>query len=182
MTSIPAGSFKPPPWWVANSKPGADGIEWPPVVGEARYVAQALEVLRERIFSLNLTYDTLDAFLMLPVGYSGKCFMVPPAKRFSTENLLAAFVITGMPLLAVEDAELTAMAKRHADYVPRQLKLRSNVLRGLERKHVSVEYLRKMGAQGGVASAKRLTPEQRTARARKAALVRWSDVKEAAKT
>ena len=33
MTTIPAGSCKPPPWWVANSKPGADGIDWPIVLG-----------------------------------------------------------------------------------------------------------------------------------------------------
>lgn len=172
--SIPAGAFKPPPWWVANSKPGATDIEWPPVVGEARYYAQALETLQQRLLDLKVTHDTLDAWLLLPMRYSSKCFMKPPLKRFSTENLLAAFVITGVPLLAVEDAKLTAMAKDHCDYIVRQVAPRSNMLRALASKNIAIDYLRKMGVQGGIAAAKSLTPEQRKRRARKAANALWA--------
>ena len=41
-------------------------------------------------------------------------------------------------------------------------------------KDVLSDYLRKLGSKGGKATAKKLTPEERKAAARKAAKARWS--------
>jgi hypothetical protein len=175
--SIPSGSFKPPPWWVANSKPGATGIEWPPVVGEARHYAQKLQVIAARLDQLNITYTMLDVLLGLPERYSSKCLAVPPQKYFSQNTLDAAFDVLGMDLIAVENAERTASLLSYRHF--KQRKYKRHELGSARMRQISTEFLRIMAAKGGFARAAKLSPEQRRRIARKGGRERWRRAKAA---
>lgn len=172
MGTIPAGSFKPPPWWVANSRPSADGvgIAWPPVIGEAKHYAAALEVIRERIIALEYNYEDVDAKAGIPLRYTGNCMCVPPRKFYSGLSLFSILGALGLVAVFVVDPEFdpTKISKR-------QIRLQKQYMRGQARmRQVDVEFMRRAARKGANKTNAKLTPAQRSRNARKAAKALWA--------
>ena len=180
MTGIPAGSCKLPPWWVANSAPDAtagEGIAWPPVVGEAKHYAAVLEVIRERIITLDYNYEDVDAKAGIPLRYTNKCLCVPPMKFYSGLSLFSVLGALGLRMVFVEEPEFD-----RTKISQRRIKLQRQYMRGQARmRQVDVEFMRRAARKGANKTNAKLSPAQRSRNAKKAALIRWSDVKEAAK-
>ncbi len=144
--------------------------------GSARHYGVALDAIRARMAHLRIALPTLDALLGLPERYSSKCLCVPPVKFYSRDTLLDAFVALGIPLVPVEDAELTARTLAHRDF--KHHSGAGPAMRGSARmKVIPTEYLRLMASQGGHARAAAMTEEQLSRAGRKAARARWAAVR-----
>jgi hypothetical protein len=154
-----------------------DGIRPLAIVHSLDEIAAAL---RDRIKVLNVSYATVDLLTGLPEGYAGKLLGGAAVRKLGHVSLPLMLKGTGLALAVVEDPEAYAQLKNR--YVPRCRSQRAiNKERPLGARMMArlvPLVFRDVGRRGGLASAQRLTAEQRSARARKAALARHQAVRE----
>ena len=141
-----------------------------------RSVEDLRVMFRDRIASLAITFDTADAIAGLTKGYTAKLLGPVPIRRFGPLAIDCLLGATGIKLLAVEDAEAMARIKnleprRKAPSLQRASQVRFS-------KTLDTDFMRKIGALGGVktaqtrrarASAKRAVSDMK----RRAAFRRW---------
>ena len=145
-------------------------------IAEVRTADDLRALLRDRIASLGITFETTDTIAGLPAGYTAKLLGPEPMRRFGPVALEALMGATGIKLLAVEDAE--ALARVKGRYVQRQRRLAQRARpKGFVRT-IDNDFMRKIGALGGFktaqtrharASAKRAVSEMKS----RAAFRRW---------
>lgn len=191
--TIEAGKFKPPPWWVANSRPGADGIEWPHVLAEIFDYGHLIGSLRDRANELKIarSHENTASVMGFTSGYLQKLLAPKPPRMIGMRTLGPVLGVLGAKLLLVVDdvalARLAAIGAKRSDMklVERNNNLvHDGVIQSTRR------FMKKIAASGGNARASKLTAYQRQVIARKGGkarwnkakkVVRWSDVKEAAR-
>lgn len=190
--TIEAGKFKPP-WWVANAKPGADGIEWPVVLSEIYDYGHLIGSLRDRANELKIarSHENTASVMGFTNGYLQKLLAPKPPRMIGMRTLGPVLGVLGAKLLLVVDdvalARLAVLGSKRADMklVERNNNLvHDGVIQSTRR------FMKKIAASGGKARASKLTAYQRQAIARKGGkarwnkankVVRWNDVKEAAR-
>lgn len=132
-----------------------------------------LDALRAKVEALCVNYEMVaDA---LGVSNFDKFFTKPPMKHMSVFTMFDVIDTLGLQLHITE----SPMGPR----VSRRAKKHGNQMRGRLRMQVfTPDQKRIYGRKGGAAMVAKTTPKQRSRRARKAALIRWADVKRAPAT
>jgi hypothetical protein len=147
------------------------------------------QAARTRITELGITYETVDEIAGFPARYTGKLLAEPPMRNLSLDSmfaLLGAIALT--PQLEHDEKRLEKLQKR-MQWAQRRREgpqYKPRMLAAAKHKPVTIyfttDFMAQLGAMGGVARAKKLTSARRKSIARKAALVRWADVKAAARS
>ena len=189
MTGIPVTSFKPPPPWVAKSNPG-DPWPWPDgltVLASFTDYAGMLQAFRDRANERKISMSDEDTATIagLPDKYLAKLLAPRPVRRIGMLSLGPVLGVLGAKLLLVVDEEACRRLESRKDV---RLKQRNgNLVRSAATTHVLTRrFMQKIGRIGGKTRWKKQRKRDAVAKAksdkaRKAALIRWSDVKEAAK-
>ena len=133
-------------------------------------------MFRGRIASLGITFETADTIAGLPSGYTAKLLGPEPMRRFGPVALEALMGATGIMLIAVDDPEALARAKKRLVQRRRML---SN--RGSHTHHVvkrTRKFMRQIGTLGGIKSgetryARALQKKAISEMKYRAALRRW---------
>jgi hypothetical protein len=188
MTSIPAGACKPPPWWVANSKPDAEATiarEWPKVLAEFGDYPGMLMAFRARAAERQIAISSDETHHV--AGLSDRRITqllslrtlrnIQSVRRIGILSLGPLLGVLGVKLVMVEDVDAI---KRHGE----RIKARNNNLvhGGVVQHTQSLKFLRKIGKKGGKARLKTMNAKRRSASARKAAFARWNKASIAAAT
>jgi hypothetical protein len=84
---------------------------------------ELLDVLRDRMRELDVTFETIDHVSGLQARYTQKLLGGVPSKRFGDLSLGCILQSLGVKLVAIEDAE--ALARVRDRLVPREMKPRS---------------------------------------------------------
>jgi hypothetical protein len=121
--------------------------------------------LAARADELRVTRETLDAVSGLQSGYSAKLLAPFPSKKLNRVSLGAMLGTLGLMLIVVEDVE--AFQRVKSRLMPAHGAQRTFVTRK------TLRQLREMASRGAIAKNAKLTPKQRIAAARKAAIARW---------
>lgn len=152
----------------------------PRVIAEFNDYNGMINAFRARFGALGIAVGVAGeqnhAVAGLPLGYIQKLIGPEPPKRIGMTSLGALAGTGGVRFLMVEDDDATRK------YVQRLTK-RDPAFVHSDAKHVVVtrRKLRELGAKGGLARAKNMKPACRRRAAKRAALIRWSKVKEAVK-
>jgi hypothetical protein len=155
------------------------------IIGSGHSYDEFVAVLRMRAHELGMAHEHLDHAAPFQTGYAGKIFAGVPMKslgRFTFGPMLRAL---GLKFVLVEDADaikrITYGAKKRNDAgesMPAKKKPRN-------RRSKNNRHLRGISEWGKLFNAKRslkLSPMQRIAIARRAAIVRWATIKRAAES
>ena len=129
----------------------------------------ALRLCRER---RNISFETLDEIVGAPKGYFSKVFAPKSERKITMQSLGWAMAGLGVKAILIDDPDtLKQIASR--------LKARNKtvVRTGAVHQVLSVKFLRKIGALGGLATKNKLTAARRIKIARHAARVRWAKQK-----
>lgn len=185
--SIEAGKFKPPPCDVANSNPAALTV----TDTLLEHYAAWFTAMRMQVESLEITYEEVDSICGLADGQYEKLVRkgnwtkgqrrAGPYVMFAmTNNLGFDLVLRVNPEKLANLRELMTKRKR-----PKRMRGLGAHERGHEAPRDLVikfgaDQLRLNGAKGAQGYLRKVSPAKRRRNARKAALVRWGDVKEAA--
>lgn len=178
--TIEAGKFNPPPWWVANSRPDADGvgIEWPKVLAEFNDYAGFLHSLRARAAERQIAISSDEAANV--AGLSDRRITqmlslrtlhnIQSVRRIGITSMGPLFGILGVKCVLVEDPEAlerfgSRIGKRNENLVHG----------GVITTTFSRKFMQKIGQKGAKVRWKK--QRKRTARARKAARARWDSVR-----
>jgi hypothetical protein len=171
----------------------------PRVLAEINTLEGLRLALRDRREALDISCDLVDQVAGLTRGHTSKLLSPKPIKRLGDTTLPLLLSTFGLRLVLLED-DTEAHARLRARLVPREYKVPVRArpwgpkARG---QVVSLRWLRKISAAGGHATAAKLTPEQRSknarraakararkltaeqrsAAARRAAVVKWSEIK-----
>jgi hypothetical protein len=130
-------------------------------------------VLRRRKDELDLSCQVIDRAGGLTGGHGSKLLAPQPLKRANWDTLAFLLPALGLRLAVLEDPDALAQLKK---FPTRQVKTPSRSVpwcRKGKQMLVSMRFVRRIARQGGEARAQKLTPEQRSASARKAAKARW---------
>jgi hypothetical protein len=188
---IAVSSFKPPPWWVANCAPDAagEGIAWPKVLAEITDYASFLHALRARAnerqiaISSENTHDVagLSDRRMTQLLSLRTLHNIQSVRRIGITSMGPVFGVLGVKFIMVEDEEAI---KRFGSRISRR---NGNLAHGGAITHTfSTKFMQKIGKKGAQVRWKKqrkrdAVARAKSAKARRAALIRWSDVKEAVK-
>jgi hypothetical protein len=144
--------------------------ERPRIVATFDSYAGMLEAIRARVNELQIHGERFDAFAGLPEGYLSKLVGVRPIRRLGMTSLAPVLNGLGLKCQFIEDLEGTARIKNHV--APRNLSYVRTMPAdaGIT---LTARMLKRIRRLGGQARMARLTPEQRSKLARKAALARW---------
>ena len=146
------------------------------------------QAARTRITELGITYETVDEIAGFPARYTGKLLAEPPMRNLSLDSmfaLLGAIALT--PQLEHDEERLEKLQKRMQwarrrregpQYKPR---MHSAAVHKPIIINLSPSFFAEIGRSGGRNSRKNLGKRERKRLARKAAMVRWADVKAAAR-
>jgi hypothetical protein len=132
-----------------------------------------------------MTLGMMNALVDCPTGYFEKLLGMRTGglsggagRRIGAQSLGWAFGVLGIKCVIVEDPEAWAKIQRMRDFKTRD---ESHPLPTLQRAAVHVVISRRahtiISRKGGLASWSKLTPKQRSAKARKMAKARWRKVK-----
>ena len=148
----------------------------PRVIGEFNDYSGLVAALRTRIGELNVPLDQLDEIAGLPTRYLSKILGPAQVRRFSMQSLSPLLGALGLKCLFVVDQE--AVARFGARLRPRD---RRAIRSGTTEVRFSQRFMRKIQAKGRKARFDKMTPQQRSALARKLNRIRWAKVKSGAK-
>lgn len=134
----------------------------------------ALRLVRER---RNISFETLDEIVGAPKGYFSKVFAPKSERKITMQALGWAMNGLGVKAVLIDDPETLRQ-------IESRLKTRDQKVVRAGGKHVVLSYrfMRRIAALGGQARNKKLSPARRRKIAKKAALIRWNDIKEAVKS
>jgi hypothetical protein len=110
----------------------------------------------------------------LPSNYVAKLLQPRPTKRIGAISLGPLLGVLGLKLVVLEDPEAVARFSSRIE----QRNGSSVRTAATHQFSLSNRFLKKIGAEGGKARAKKLTPSQRSRSSRKAALARWAKRKQ----
>jgi hypothetical protein len=139
-------------------------------------------ILRERAEALNVSRNVLDDAAGLQNGYTSKILSPRPTKRLGALSMGLLLQALGLKLVAFEDDAALAKIKPmlpQREAIPGDKRAYAWGKAGTVT--VSRRWVKRMAQKGGFARARALTPAQRRSSARRAALVRWKNIKEAAR-
>lgn len=128
----------------------------------------------------DLSYERMDEITGAPSGYFAKLLGPRALKRIGLQSLGWALGGLGIKAVLVSDPE--ALAKIESRFTARDVPHLKSVMHAgslqvvLSGRHMSI-----IQRKGGRASWAKLTPKQRTARARKMAKARWKKTKQRAR-
>jgi hypothetical protein len=155
------------------------------VIGTFNDYHGLLEALRLRAHERKVALSGDDAAVVagLPHKYLAKLIGSNPVRRIGMTSLGAVLGVLAVKCILVEDPDADKWLQKQAARFGKGLKQRNENLVRDDATHRTFthRFMRKIGKKGGRARALKLTSKQRKASARKAALVRWADVKEAVK-
>lgn len=117
-------------------------------IGLVRSNEDLRTIFRERIVALDLTYEQVDALAGLPRGYTSK--VMAGMKRFGPIALEAFMGVTGVMLVAVEDAE--ALARIGPRFEARRRAVANRASSGYYIVKRTRKYMAEIGRLGGVKS------------------------------
>jgi hypothetical protein len=155
------------------------------LVGTAEHYAELLKLFGRRVEELNLTYESVDFLAGFPARYTATLLSGSGGKAMSIFSFFTMVrVLALLPTFAHDETQLANLRAR-PDWIgwkrpgrrwrPRKPKPRKRA--SGHARHVEFtlwpDLLRKSAQQGGYARAAKMTPEERTASARRAALARW---------
>jgi hypothetical protein len=148
----------------------ADDNEQPRIVATFDSYAGMLDAIRARVNELQVNGERLDEYIGLPRGYYSKLAGQNPIRRLGWFSLAPLLNGLGLKGQFIEDADATERLKsrapsRNPSYV-RVMPAAASII-------FSGRMLKRIRRLGGQARMAQLTPEQRSALARKAALARW---------
>jgi hypothetical protein len=146
-----------------------------------RDYAELIAALKARMAELGVTMETLDDISGLPTRYVSKIFSPTPLRGLGRVSLGPLIGALGLKLIVAEDAEQLARirsrliqrkARAHIPDEPmRHAAKMPSVARHLV---VTTDFLRKIGAQGGIARANNMTRRRLAQIGRMGAVARWS--------
>ena len=141
------------------------------VIGKARNTDEIADVLRLRKDQLQLSDAALDALCGFASGHVGK--LLGPARvrglgRFSLDVLADALGLSFQ--VYIDPEKVLRFAKHYEQRNSACITVRAHKLSRTAMAQAKLEIYRAVGSRGGKASAERLTPAQRSKRARRAAL------------
>jgi hypothetical protein len=147
----------------------------PRVLAEIFDYAGLHAALRARTDQLAVSRAELDSLSGLQEGYCGKLLAPVPIKRLGMESLGPLLTVLGVKLIMVEDRDALRrigprLTKRNAASV-RYASARARK----KRPKLGPEWGRMMAARRVLSQS----PSERSRIARKAAIIRWKDVKDA---
>jgi hypothetical protein len=127
--------------------------------------------LRRRVDELGVVIGTLDEVAGLPTRYVSKMLGPRQVRRFSMQSLTPLLWTLGIRLQMVEDED----TKRFIDRLPKRGK--GAIRSGTTEIRLSRRFMRKIQAKGRKARFAKMTPNQRSALARKLNRIRWARVR-----
>jgi hypothetical protein len=136
----------------------------------ATHYRELLQIVRDRVAQLQISYEVLDSISGLPSGYSGKLLCEPPKKRMGA---ISQFLIFGALGLAITVHEDPAAFERVRGRLERRNHRQVRVRRKLGMCVFDADFIRQRGRKGGLARVANQTPKQRRDSARHAAKARW---------
>lgn len=160
----------------ASSPPGRDAV-----LARISDYDELQRALRERADALNLSRVEIDRLANLPPGYSSKLLSPIPIKKLGNSSMPFMLAALGVRLELVEDAESLDQIARKATRREVRVPVRALPWGQAGKQLVSKRWVRRIAKAGGKARAEKMTPRQRRRSARHAAIVRWRDVKAAAR-
>jgi hypothetical protein len=150
-----------------------------PLVGVADHCGAFLELCRQRIERLNVSYDTVDAICGFPTRYTAK--IMAESKGLSAFTL---FVLArGLALLPTftHDADQHQALQAHSQWIANRWPALRNRRKHSARKHsLGPDFLRNRALRANLERTRKLKPKRRREIARNAALARWSRVRSTA--
>jgi hypothetical protein len=140
---------------------------------------QLVEAMDARRVELGLSHDEWNERAGLEAGYTSKACGPSQSAKFGHKSLFPAIRQLGLRLVLEIDEHATKTILEGR--TPRQNKqARPNHYAKQVGIRTKRRLLAQMGRNGGLKAMSKLTPEQRSERARNAAVIRWADVKAAA--
>ena len=144
--------------------------ERPRTIAEFSDYDGMLAAVRARVRELQIKGAAFDEFAGLPDGYLSKLIGERPVRRIGMTSMGPVLAGLGLRCLFVEDPEGTKRLKsrlkpRNPSFV-RIMPAAAGIL-------FTARMLKRIRRMGGRARMARLTPQQRSELARKAALARW---------
>jgi hypothetical protein len=134
-----------------------------------------VSALRARSAELNVRREVLDSVAGLQQGYSAKLLSPVPSKSLGRVSLGPVLQALGLAIVLVEDAEALARVKNRFG-TPERRTMRGGGKHNVITIRVSRRRLAMLAKRGGIARAQKLTAEQRSDAARRAAKARWQAV------
>ena len=142
------------------------------VLAEVADYSAFLRTVRDRVTSLGITHETLDAISGLQSGYASKILADPPIRRMGPVVLFLVLQSLGLSIAITEDQLGRQLLQNRL--TPRRSK---RVMHRAPRITFEHDHFRRIGRMGAAAFMK-LSPAKRSKIARKAALARWRKARE----
>lgn len=142
---------------------------------EATDLLEARRALRALVEASGMAMLTIDELAGLPRGYTAKVLGEPPIRGLSSQSIFLIAGAIGHKIVFMVDEQRAGRIKAHHAYVvcdDRQ-KRKDAHWRNAWKLSIEKESAQKRGKLGGNARRDRLTAEQRSRIARKAARARW---------
>jgi hypothetical protein len=140
-----------------------------------------LQVIRERIVELDITYRTVDALAGFTETYTSKLLAPVPLKRMSVDALFSIMGAVGLVPEFKHDGAAVARLRAQSDWQKRKRHDKpKSVSIGGEHKPVTVylspDFMREISAKAAYARMEKISPTKRKRYARKAARARWKRI------
>lgn len=145
------------------------------VLGVVRCYADLHAIMRARAVDIELSRENIDDIAGLQDGYASKVLAPSPSKKLGPATFTILLPALCIKLVAVSDEE--ALAKMRAG--SRMQKRSAQHAAHATVVTLSNRHFRTIGRKGGARSRSRMTPRQASALGRRAALIRWRDVRAA---
>lgn len=130
----------------------------------------------EQLRKLNITCETVDRIAGLPSGYTGKLFGPTPTKRLGRQSMFDLAGALGLAIALTEDetalARISREKNKHNLDNRRGAHWRKQAMLNVLSTHVR-EQCRRAGKRSAAVRMTRLSPQQRSKIARRAARARW---------
>lgn len=149
----------------------------PRPIAEACTVDQMLAAYRARMAQLQVTHGEVDRVSTLADGYTSKLLAANPAKNLGPFSFQALNTTLGVKWVMVEDAATL----KHTNGLNKASSANMLAIGAQDVFTIKLtrRRLRKMAKAGAKARNEKLSPRKRSQLARRAATIRWNDVKAA---
>jgi len=137
--------------------------------------------LRARADTMQFSRGQLDEITGLADGHSNKLLTDPPAKRLGPISLFLMVRGLGLSIALIEDPAMMEKLRRRPIRIAFNVRNGASHWRNASPSSMLQRLLQKNGIKGGKRRAETLTPERRTAIARRAARARWRQSRQAQK-
>lgn len=137
-----------------------------PILARVRNYDDLQAAMRARAEQLNISRIEIDRRGKMPEGHAAKLLAPHPSRYLGVKSMAKLLDALGLELLAVERSDWHRIeGKRDASSVR---------IHGIAKyAYWTPQFVRKIGAKGGIARAKKLSPFRRRQIARRAIKARW---------